>query len=370
MKYICKRCGQNYDDSFEGWNCQCGGSLWLDWEVEFSRNDIRENDFSLWRYDKAFPIKSENIISTFGEGLTPLIKHSWDGIDVYFKNDALMPTGSFKDRGVAMMINYFALKGVKNITEDSSGNAGASVAEYAAKAGMECNIFVPHGTSEGKVAQVISSGARLHKILGPREKTAQAAQSYTGGVYASHNWNPYFIEGVKSIAYEIWEQLGFVAPDNIICPVGNGSIALGLVQGFQELLDNSEVKSLPKVYGVEPHNSNGIYRKFYGLDEDFQAEPTIAEGIALRYSSKGDEVVKAIVQSKGEMVEVKEGEIIEALIKISKKGYFIEPTSAAAFAGASNLIKKGKLAGNENTVIIISGNGLKASDKVLQYLSE
>lgn len=368
MNYFCKKCGHKYDDNFLGWKCDCGGSLWLDREVSFNRKDIRINDFSLWRYDKAYPLKSEDLVSTFGEGMTPLSKDEWDTFAIYIKNDALMPTGSFKDRGVAMMINHLALKRVKKITEDSSGNAGASVAEYAAKAGIECNIYVPEGTSEGKVAQVKCSGASLHQIPGSRDKTALAAQSGIEGVYASHNWNPYFIEGVKSMAYEIWEQLGYSAPDNIVCPVGNGSIALGLFQGFQKLLYNSEVSHLPKIYGVQPHNCNTIYRKFHGQDEEFEAEPTIAEGIALKFSSKCGEVVEVIRCSKGELIEVTEEEIIKALQKISKKGYFIEPTSSAAFAGMSQLIEQKKIEKYELTVVIISGNGLKASDKILYLL--
>lgn len=370
MKYICKKCDEIYDDSFDGWRCNCGGSLWLDREVKFSRDDIRVNDFSLWRYENAYPIKKEELVATFGEGMSPLMKEVWDGYNIYVKNEAVMPTGSFKDRGVAMMINHLALKGVKIITEDSSGNAGASVAEYAAKAGMECNIYVPEGTSEGKVAQVISSGAKLHQIPGSRENTALAAQSVIEGVYASHNWNPYFIEGVKSMAYEIWEQLDFSAPDSIVCPVGNGSIPLGLFQGFKELFSNGEIHNIPRIYGVQAHNCNTIYRTFYGLPEEFDAKPTIAEGIALKFSSKRDEVVEAIRFSKGDMLEVMEEDIVETLKKTCKIGYFIEPTSATAFAGISQLINEEKINHNEKTVVIISGNGLKTSDKILHYISK
>ncbi|MDR7870804.1 MAG: threonine synthase [Tissierellaceae bacterium] len=369
MEFICRTCGNKYDDSFKGWRCECGGSLWLNREVEFKREDIRQNDFTQWRYDKAYPIKKEELISTFGEGMTPLVKDTWENIDIYIKNDALMPTGSFKDRGVAMMINYLALKGVKKITEDSSGNAGASVAEYAAKAGIECSIYVPEGTSEGKIGQVISSGAMIHQIPGPREETARAAQSDIEGVYASHNWNPYFIEGVKSIAYELWEQFNFSAPDNIIVPTGNGSLPLALEQGFQELLKNGEVKHLPKIYGIQTQNCNPIYRKFHGLSEVFDAEPTVGEGIALKFSSHIDEVIKAIQVSKGNVLEVTEEEILQALRNICKKGYFIEPTSATAFAGASKLIKDGIINSSETTVIVISGNGLKASNKILKYIN-
>lgn len=369
MEYLCRTCGKKYDDSFEGWRCDCGGSLWLNREVKFSRDEIHQNDFSLWRYDEAYPIKKDELVATFGEGMTPLMKERWDkDYNIYVKNEAIMPTGSFKDRGVTMMINHLALKGVTKITEDSSGNAGASVAEYAAKAGMECSIYVPEGTSKGKVGQVISSGATIHQIPGPREATAEAAQSAIDGVYASHNWNPYFIEGVKSLAYEIWEQLNFKAPDNIVVPSGNGSLPLSLEQGFRELLINGEVDRMPRIYGIQAENCNPVYRRFHGLAEEFDAKPTIGEGIALKISSHIDHVIEAIRSSKGDMLDVSEDEILVGLKKMLKKGYFIEPTSATAFAGLTKLIEEEKIDPKETTVVVISGNGLKASDKILKYM--
>lgn len=371
MKYVCRKCHKVYEEGCKEWRCSCGGSLWLDREkVQFTRDDIRKDDYSMWRYEKAYPIKKEELTSTLGEGLTPLLKDNWNGQAVYIKNDALMPTGSFKDRGVVMMINNMAARGINKITEDSSGNAGASVATYAAKAGIECNIYVPASTSEGKVTQVIAAGAKLHKIPGLRDRAAEAAQTGAEGVYASHNWNPYFVEGVKSMAYEIWEQLGFKAPDNIVCPTGNGSIALGLEQGFSELLANGEVEHLPRIFGVQPENCNPIYRKFHGESNEFEATATIAEGIALKFSSKRDEVVEAVQKSNGEMVAVAESEILAALKQVCAKGYYIEPTSCATFAGASKLMNAGKIDPNQTTVIVISGNGLKASEKIAHYLNQ
>lgn len=296
MKYVCSKCGKEYATDTDLWRCECGGAFWLKREekVSFTKEDIKTDEFSMWRYEKAYPMKKKDLVATFGEGLTPLVPEEWDGVPVWLKNEALMPTGSFKDRGVVMLINSLAARGVDKITEDSSGNAGASVSSYAAKAGIECNVFVPASTSEGKVTQVIAAGARIHKIPGLRLKAAEAAQSGAEGVYASHNWNPYFVEGVKSMAYEIWEQSGFTAPDNIVCPAGNGSIPLGLEQGFRELLENGQVDRLPKIFGVQPENCNPIYRKFYGKDDNFEATATIAEGIALSFSSHRDEVVKAV----------------------------------------------------------------------------
>ena len=354
------------------WRCSCGGSFWLEREepVRFTKADINRNEFSLWRYEKAYPMKKADLSATFGEGLTPLIEENWEGAKVWLKNEALMPTGSFKDRGVVMLVNSYAAKGVSKITEDSSGNAGASVAAYAAKAGIECNIYVPASTSEGKVTQVIASGAKLHKVPGLRNKAAEAAQSGGEGIYASHNWNPYFVEGVKSMSYELWEQFTFDVPDHIICPIGNGSIALGLEQGFRELLESGEIHRVPKLYGVQPVNCDPIYRKFYHENESFEAVETMAEGIAISNSSKCEEVVAAIRETGGRMTAVKEHEILTALKAVAKKGYYIEPTSCAVFAGASRLIKEGVIGKEDRTVVIISGNGLKASEKILHYLQQ
>lgn len=372
MKYVCKKCGKEYETNTTLWRCECGGAFWLKREekVRFTKEDIKQDEYSMWRYEKAYPMRKADLAATFGEGLTPLAEETWDGAKVWFKNDALMPTGSFKDRGVVMLINNLAAKGVTRITEDSSGNAGASVSAYAAKAGIECNVYVPASTSEGKVTQVIASGAKLHKIPGLRDRAAEAAQSGAEGVYASHNWNPYFVEGVKSMAYEIWEQLGFTVPDNIVCPTGNGSIPLGLEQGFSELLESGEVDHLPRIYGVQPQNCNPIYRKFYGEADEFEASATIAEGIALKFSSHRDEVVEAVRKTDGRMVSVEESEILQALKKITKKGYYIEPTSCATFAGATKLIGDGVIGKEQKTVIVISGNGLKASEKIFHYLQQ
>lgn len=369
MKYICRQCHKVYEEGCAEWKCSCGGSLWLDREaVVFHRDDIRKDEYTMWRYEKAYPLKKADLVTTLGEGLSPLVQDTWQGTPVYIKNDAVMPTGSFKDRGIVMMVNNMASRGITRITEDSSGNAGASVSIYAARAGIACNIYAPASTSEGKVAQVIAAGAQLHKVPGLRERAAEAAQSGAEGIYASHNWNPYFVEGVKSMAYEIWEQMGFAAPDNVICPAGNGSIVLGLAQGFSELLNSGEISRLPRIFGVQPENCNPLYRQFTGETEPFHAVATVAEGIATEFPSKRGEVMEAIGRSGGELLSVTEDEILAALKQVCAKGYFTEPTSSAAFAGASKLIASGTVKPEEATVIVISGNGLKASEKILQYL--
>lgn len=307
---------------------------------------------------------------TLGEGMTPLLPLEWDRTEILVKNDSLMPTGSFKDRGVVMMINSLLAAGAGKIAEDSSGNAGASVAAYCAAAGIPCEVFVPEGTSVGKVVQAIAYGANIHQVPGPRDNAGTAARTAPGCAYAGHNWHPLFVEGVRTIAYEIWEQSGFSAPDNYVCPVGNGSLAAGAWLGFKLLLDSGEIKKMPRIFGVQAEASNAIYREFHGLSQDFTPGHTIAEGVALRHSSKKHQVAQWVRSSGGEMVSAAEDEILTALKKIVKKGYFIEPTSAATFAGLSQLIARGVIKPGERTVAVISGNGLKAAEEIRHLLKQ
>lgn len=369
MKTVCKKCGKTYGDDFQGWRCDCTGSLWLDNDVKFTRSDIRSSDFSMWRYGDVYPVGRDEVSVTLGEGMTPLTKEEFYGCRVLVKNDGLMPTGSFKDRGVAMVVNGLRKRGVRVITEDSSGNAGASFAAYCASAGIACNLYIPAGTSSGKVVQARCFGANVHEIAGTRDAVALAAQAgLDGSAYGGHNWHPLFVEGVKSIAYEIWEQNGFAAPDSIVCPVGNGSLIVGAYLGFRELLANGEVERLPRLLGVQAENCATTYRAFKRQSLEYEARKTIAEGISLYRPSKVDEVVAMIRESGGAMYAVSEEEIVAALRDTVRKGLFIEPTSAAAFAGLRRMIADGTVKEGQTTVVVVSGNGLKTINELSTLL--
>lgn len=369
MRYVCKKCGAVYDESFSGWRCDCKSSLWLERDVAFTRKDIQRDDFSMWRYAKAYPIGRDAVAVTLGEGMTPLAPAEFYGRSVLVKNDSLMPTGSFKDRGVAMVVNGLRRRGITKITEDSSGNAGASFAAYCACAGIECDLFVPAGTSSGKVTQARYFGANVHEVEGTRDQVALAAQAeLDGSAYGGHNWHPLFVEGVKSIAYEIWEQNGFAAPDAIICPIGNGSLAAGAFLGFRELLRNGEVAAVPKIYGVQAEHCNTTYRVFKGLPLDYEVKKTVAEGISLYRPGKMNEAAAMIRESGGDMVSVTEREIVDALREAVRKGFFIEPTSATAFAAVNRLAREGTVRDGQTTVVVVSGNGLKTVDEFPRLL--
>ena len=166
-----------------------------------------------------------------------------------YKLEFMMPTGSFKDRGMTVMVSYLKSRGLDRVLEDSSGNAGASLAAYAAAAGMGCRILVPETASYPKIAQIAAGGADVVTIKGSRQDVAEAALRQSAEIfYASHNWQPFFLEGTKTLAYELWEQSGFQAPDNLVVPLGYGSNVLGADRAFAELEHTGEIAAGPRIF--------------------------------------------------------------------------------------------------------------------------
>jgi len=367
MYFECPICKKVYNYGQLVWKCQCGSYLNLVQDVKFSKADIKADKLNMWRYDEAYPVKYNELAATYNEGMTPLIDIEFGGAKPKVKLDYLMPTGSFKDRGVVMVVNYLKKYGADFITEDSSGNAAASVGAYCALADIKAKIFVPAGNSSGKIMQTAAYGAEINPIEGTRDQVATAAQQFVES-YSGHNWHPLFCHGIKSIAYEIWEQSGYIAPDVIVTPCGGGSLALGIIRGFKELLENGEVDKLPRVYAVQPKNCNPIVRYFNGDKSEFSPEPTIAEGTAIAFPVKAKEISGQVLSTKGALVDLTEDEIKAALKIVCKKGVYIEPTSAIAFAAFEKLIAGGQIGKNENTVIIASGNGLKAAGTVNEIM--
>lgn len=369
IRYRCRRCGTQHEELPETMCCQCGASLWMDYPHHLCREDIETNEFSMWRYATALPVAFGTDTVTLGEGLSPLVRTQWNGRQILLKNESLLPTGSFKDRGIAMVVNCLKTQGVQCIAEDSSGNAGASMAAYAARADIKCHIYVPDSTSDGKIAQAMAFGAQVHKVPGGREQAAQAARnSVIEVMYAGHNWHPAFVEGIKTIAYELWEQNGFIAPDAVVCAVGNGSVAMGLYLGFSDLLESKQIDSMPRIYGVQAQGCDTTCRIFEGKTADYTPLPTVAEGIALYRPSKSWETAEMVRASGGAMVRVSEAKIVQALDKLAKGGFFAEPTSAAAFAGLDHLIASKAISPKETVAVTLSGNGLKASTKIFALL--
>jgi len=364
VRYVDPSTGDTYPLTEARWRADNGHYLNLAPAEGLRRKDIDASCHSVWRYARALLVEAEHAVS-LGEGWTPLVDGHWDGAPVRFKLEFMMPTGSFKDRGMTVMVSYLKSRGVDRVLEDSSGNAGASLSAYAAAAGLTCRILVPETASYPKIAQIAACGADVVTIAGSRQDVAEAALRQSAEIfYASHNWQPFFLEGTKTLAYELWEQSGFQAPDNLVVPLGYGSNVLGADRGFAELAHTGEIAAGPRLFGVQAARCAPYAAAFRAGVEHLvptDVAPTVAEGIATPKPTRVAEVLRAVRRSGGSIVAVEEAEIVEALRGLARRGLYVEPTSAVAAAGLTRLIADGSIRPHEGTVLVLTGSGLKAS---------
>jgi len=284
----------------------------------------------------------------------------------------MMPTGSFKDRGASVMLSLLRAQGVRAVLEDSSGNGGAAIAAYAAAGGMAATILAPSATSPAKLVAMRAHGARVDLIAGSREDTAEAAIGRAEQVfYASHNWHPFFLEGTKTLAYELWEELGFSAPDNLIVPCGAGSNVLGCDRGFSELARAGAIAAGPRIFAAQPANCAPVAASFLaGADGPVRTEirPTIAEGTQIARPVRLGAVLGALRRSGGGAVRLSEQEIGDAVILLASLGLYVEPTAAQSAAAYLRLLEAGTIGRQETTVLVLTGSGLKATPRIADLL--
>lgn len=334
-----------------------------------SRDDIDTRARSLWRYRAALPRVIDAPVS-MGEGCTPMAERAWGALRPHFKLEWFNPTCSFKDRGAAVMLSWLRQIGIGAVGEDSSGNGGAAIAAFGAAAGMAVTIFAPAYASPAKIAQIRAFGADVRLVDGPREASQDAAIRASGELYyASHNWQPFFLQGTKSIAYEMWEDFGFEAPDNVVIPAGAGSNVLGCAIGFAELLAAGQIRRLPRLFVAQPLHCSPVDASFQaGADTLVERPvlPTVAEGTAIRQPLRLREMLQAVRASGGQTVAVPEDAIVAAVRKLAAMGLYAEPTSATAAAALDMLAARGAIAPTERTVVLLTGSGLKAS----QFMTE
>ena len=329
--------------------------------------DIDRGERSIWRYRAALPKLAGAPIS-MGEGCTPLVPRQFGGATALLKCEWFMPTGSFKDRGASVMLSLLRAQGIQAVLEDSSGNGGAAVAAYAAAGGMKAKIMVPSSTSPAKTVQSRASGAEIELVPGSRQDCADAAMREADRIfYASHNWHPFFLQGTKTLAYELWEDLGFKAPDNVIVPCGAGSNVLGCGIGFSELLRAGQIDRLPRIFAAQPANCAPIAREFLGR-EPVLPQPTIAEGTAIAQPIRMRECIGVLRLSQGGAVMLSEAEIGQACLDLARSGIYVEPTCAQAAAAFAKLLAAGTIRAEETTVVVLTGTGLKATPRIAELL--
>ncbi len=340
------------------WRCACGGP----WEpirpLPFDHRAIRPHRPGIWRYADLWPLGRNPL--TLGEGWTPLIPLAAEDPRLWAKLDYLMPTGSYKDRGTATGLSALLEHGAQEVLDDSSGNAGASLAAYAARAGIRATLFVPAHASPGKKAQMRIMGAQLVEVPGPRQQATVALQQALeqGRIYASHVYNPFALLGLAAAAWEIWEQLDR-APDAVITPLGHGMLFLGLFLGFEALHAAGYIERLPRLYGVQAAACAPLAQAFAAGQESpipVEEGETLAEGVRIAEPPRGREVLRAARATGGAILAVPDPEIQAAQAALARRGLFVEPTGAMAMAAWSKAARPT----DRLIVLMLTGSGLKS----------
>jgi len=363
--YRCERCDHRENLDTRVWQCpRCGGAFGLGGPNELSPASIQVADPTLWRYEAVLPARREDGCS-LGEGMTPLVAGTLAGRPVWFKLDNLLPTGSFKDRGAAIFAAHLRRVDLRHVIVDSSGNAAAAFAGYCAANGLDCTVYAPATTSQGKLVQARAFGATVHLVEGNREAVAAAAQDAAAAdptaFYASHNWHAVFVEGVKTWAIEVWEQLGQRVPAAAFIPTGGGSAFVGGRRGFDA------VGALPALIAAQPTACAPIVAAWNAkLDAVPPITPgaTIAEGTRIGAPARDRQILAALRDSGGWTEAVDDSLIESTLRELFRQGIYVEPTAAVAAAAFVAAVSRGATIPDGEIVVLLTGNGLKATNTI------
>jgi len=343
----------------------CGQPLGVQLDGIFDNKRIRRPNKTVWRYAEFFPYVKEADIITLGEGWTPLVKLNEN---VHLKLESLNPTGSFKDRGSTALISaiWERIKGTGGyVSEDSSGNAGASMAAYAARAGLKAEIYVPENVSGPKFNQIQFYGAKVTRVAGSRSEVAEEAQQpRKGKCYVGHILHPLFRDGIRSLAYEIAEQFDWRLPERVYLPVSAGTLLLGLIIGFSHLVDSSVIDAMPKIVACQTRQVSPLYYSIKNLSYTPPEKITsIADALVSTNPPLLNLMVKSLSEASGNAEIVDEEGIFDAFIELAKKGFFVEPSSAVAYAAYKKQMSNREVSKGEKTAIILTGSGLKTAVK-------
>ncbi|AZH24264.1 pyridoxal-phosphate dependent enzyme [Haloplanus aerogenes] len=346
---VCPACDRTYADR---WRCTCGEPL--DFQStprpdgpapSFSAFDSRRG---LWAFDDFLPVTDR---VTLGEGFTPLV----DAPDrnASFKLEYVSPTGSFKDRGAATVISRAVDLGVDRVIEDSSGNAGAAIAAYAARAGLDADIYVPASVADAKRRAIEAVGARVVDIEGDREAVAAACWEAVedGGWYASHAWNPAFFAGTATFGLELAAQRDWSVPDAVVVPLGHGTMLLGAYRGFRALVEAGWTDTMPRLLAVQAAG----YAPIAG--DTGPATNDLADGIQVREPVRRGSIVDAIETTDGDAIAVSADAVRRAHAALRAGGFDVEPTAAAAVAGLRQYRERGVLDADADVVVPLTGRG-------------
>jgi threonine synthase len=374
----CIGCGKKYTVDEIVYSCKrCGDLLEIEYDYDLLEAKLKKSNWqklplSVWRYKDLMPIRDPSKIVSLSEGGTGLhpcqrlanllrVKH------LYVKNEGENPTGSFKDRGMTVGVTKAVELNAQTVICASTGNTSASLAAYAARAGLQCIVIIPSGKiAQGKLAQAMVYGAKVVQIRGNFDQALNMVLELSEEhreVYLLNSINPFRVEGQKSLAYEICDQLNGTPPDRVMVPVGNAGNISAIWKGFTEFHKLGLIDKLPKMTGIQAEDAAPIARAIKnGKDEivPIKEPETIATAIRIGAPVSWKKAIRAIRESGGTAETVTDKEILEAQKMLARtEGLFVEPASASSIAGLKKMFEAGKIDKNEVVVCIATGHGLK-----------
>ena len=364
IAYGCRGCGARHAVSAGRFRCECGKPLDLIFDADpVSRDALSRRPQSIWRYHEAIPLAEVLPRGTLGEGVTPVVGGSIGSVPVHFVLEYASPSGSYKDRGAALLVSLASWLGVETVVDDTSGNAGIALAAHAGHARLAVRLLVPADAPEEKPRLAAAFGAEVVRVPGPRAAAAAAAvrEAEEGAFYASHAWNPFFIHGVKTLAYSLAEAFRWSPPGVVVVPCGNGGLVLGLDLGVREMRRHRLIAHKPAIVAVQAAACAPIANAHAAsapMPAPVEERPTAADGIRVASPPRGEEILAALAQQGGAAGTVAEDEIATARDRLWRDGFAVETTSAAA---AAYVAREGERlrARYGDIAVVLTGSGLK-----------
>ena len=381
----CRECQKEYDPIFKYICDECFGPLDVQYNFpKVTKETFHNREKTYWRYHELLPIHDKKNIVSIAAGMTPLVKAEKLGEELglsnlYIKNDSVNPTFSFKDRPAGGAISKAKEFGLQSVGCASTGNLASATAAHAAKANMPCYIFAPSNIETAKIAQALSYGAEYISVDGTYDEAnriaAQIGDRKNVGV-VNINMRSYYVEGSKTLAYEVAEQLDWNVPNHLIVPTGSGAMLNAICKGFEELQTVSLLDDLSSMHMhcAQPHGCAPIVDAFKkNVDKVIPVEQpeTVAKSLAIGDPGDGRYVLKRLKQYNGIAEETNDKEILEAILLLAKtEGIFTEPAGGVSISILKKMAEEGKIDKDETAVCYVTGNGLKATESIMSVLTK
>ena len=379
----CRECKKEYDPTFKYICDECFGPLDVHYDFPtLTKNTFADREQTYWRYFELLPITDKSNIVSINAGMTPLVKAEKLGKEIglnnlYIKNDSVNPTFSFKDRPAGVAVSKAKEFGLASVGCASTGNLASATAAHAAKADLPCYIFAPSDIEHAKIAQALSYGSHYIAVDGTYDDAnriaAQVGDSKGVGV-VNINMRSYYVEGSKTLAYEVAEQLNWQVPDQLIVPTGSGAMLNAICKGFEELETVSLVNQVSQMHMncAQPNGCAPIVTAFKKNNTDVvpvERPDTVAKSLAIGDPGDGRYVLKRLKQFNGIAEESNNKEILDAILLLAQtEGIFTEPAGGVSVAVLKKMVEQGQIDKNEITVCYVTGNGLKATESLMEVL--